>query len=285
MGERLQMAKGTTGTWIIGLADDQGAPIALPDDPGLDAIVWRGDDEAPLFEPIAAVADAGAGEVRLAILANQVAAMEPAEYRLQVGVTVEGARTLGFDGVLELTGAPGAGEAPRVLASADDLYRFYGTADLLESLDHERSGFLEARAEARAQVERRLLDGYRPRPGFVRRRGPIFDPICGFDRPDPATPPPARDQLRAWLAGPELVADEGLRRIASLLAASIVFQRQETNGDNTYRAEADRLRGVVDGELRRLTYALATGTDVPGEPTVEVAPGSIVTFLQPAGGG
>lgn len=278
------VSRGFAGSWAGELRND-GEPAGFELDAVLDAKVWRGDDEAPLFSPAVAWAEedgeslASEGRLVLSVSAGQTATLAPGAYRLQVGVTVGGVRFLAYDGTLEVGASPGAGEAPKVYCSYDEMKEIADRIDLVFPRESGRSGYLEERADGRAEVERRTLDGYRPRGGFNKRRVAAYHPIYGHDRPDPTLSPPTPDDLAATIAANGLVFDRRLGEMTAIWAVARVIGRLDPRQGDDYRQVAADLRDRFEAAWSAYKPRVA-GIETPeGTATIEIAPGSTITFI------
>jgi hypothetical protein len=88
-----------------------------------------------------------------------------------------------------------------------------------------------------------LTNRYLARPGFTKRRAPGYDPVLGYDVPDPTLAAPTKAQLTAWLAQGGYRIDQVGREMIARMAIRLVLDRQETMDANPYR---DHGKEMVD---------------------------------------
>lgn len=147
--------QGDAAAWTVTLRGSDGLPLTgvYAGTETLAARVWPGDDQAVSFTPAAAWLSASDGTVDLSVTGAQTAGVSPGEYRLQVRITDGGSTYSAFEATLAIAAAPGAGTAPAVYCTLDDLHR-YGRHALLELQDqNDQAGWAEQRAEARQWFE------------------------------------------------------------------------------------------------------------------------------------
>lgn len=222
---------------------NRGVPLSFSAAPGLEAVVWKGSDLTNLFFPTVAWVDATAGKLRLVIPAGDTAALEPGHYRMRVGIDVEGARLLAYDGGLDVLEAPGAATYRRPYVTGKDLEYYYPALGSMQVYRSDPTNFLAHRADASDQFDRMLLNRYLARPGFTKRRFPNSDDVLGYDRPDPTVAAPTKAQLTTWLAQGGYRIDQLGREMIARMAIRLVLDRQETMDANPYR---DHGKEMVD---------------------------------------
>jgi hypothetical protein len=279
MGGTLHATIGFDGSEDVFIPDALGEPFDLLS-ATLDAKVWRGGDESPLFTPSVVAIEDEPGWATVSWTIANVATLDPGSYPALVGVTVGGVRYVGFEGAFEVARGPGSAPARKVYGSEEDLQLAASRIGLVLPKDSGLAAALDVRAEAKEEIDRRIWDCYCPRPGFIFRRAQEWDPVvCGHDYPDPTAVPPTKDEIAAYLAADGLEVDEHVREMASWFAASLIFRRQLPDTSGKYRALADDLMLRFESAWRK--YRPRIDTDDDGEPDIELGRGS-VTFLEGA---
>lgn len=242
----LKATPGFAITWDTTLKNN-GAVVPFDPADALDASVWRGQQEASLFSPAVAWVDATEGTLSLSIGANQTTTLDKGVYRIQVGVTADGARVLAYDGTLELADTVGS-EAVRVpYCTERDMRRYYDQIDMLINRFGDTTGFLDVRVDVSDEIDRRLIKRYNPRFGFVKVRGNAINPASGsMDVASPTAIAPSKKDLTDALAAGGLIVERDLREIAARRAIADILDRQEVEGANGYRTEAQAMRDRAD---------------------------------------
>jgi hypothetical protein len=197
------------------LGTDRDYPIVVRDSRGqaitsytaanpLDAVIWQGDALAALATPAIAWDDAAAGSCTLTIaradlLDDSGDPLAPGVYRLQAFVgEAGGVRKTIVDATIRLVATPGAGVAPRVYGTADEMKVFFPPIDDLQAGSDE-TGFAEQRARARQWADQ-----------FVERYSAAQD----------------KTAVRAWLAADRLAVTPILSEMVAKKALSIVLLAQ-----------------------------------------------------------
>jgi hypothetical protein len=231
----------------------------------LDASVWRGGSESALFSPAVAWVDATAGTFTLTVGRGQTATLDAGAYRLQVGVTSGGSRSLVYDATIEITEAPGSDSPPIAWCTDADMATY---SHVLRSLQSSRgsnlTGFLVQRAVVTAKYSREIVTRYRPRRP-VKVRQPTLDPVLNsFDIPNPTAVAPSTTDLTnavGQLGG--IVLEEKLREIIARAAISIVLREQATNSNaGTYIEEAEMQQEMADALFKCYQAQIITAEPV-----------------------
>jgi hypothetical protein len=243
-----------------------GVVLSYPDSAALDASVWRGGGEASLFSPAVAWSLPAAGAFTLAISAGQTTNLEAGSYRLQVGVTVGGVRSLAFDGPIEVTDTVGTVAPAMTWCAADDMLLY---SDQIRSLQSSRgadvTGFLAQRGQATSKRSRAMVNRYRPRNGFVRVRQNQMDPILDtMDVPNPTAVPPSKADLTTALATlGGIVLEEKIVEIVARDAIALVLRRQATSANaRAYLEEAEAQVAMADDLFRCYQAQVITATPI-----------------------
>lgn len=224
---------------------NNGVSVGYTPDPALEAVVWRGDDQPNLFFPEVLWISAVAGTLQLSIPAADTIGLEPGHYRLRVGLTVGDVRLLAFDGGLDIAEVPGSDLDRTPYVTNRDLLFYYDQLSTLQNYTSDETGFAEQRVDASDQFDRMLIERYNPRPGFVRNRNPTYDPILGYDVPDPALVPPSKADLTAYLSAGGLIVEQKAREMVARMTIALILDRQETQDQNPYREHAQTMRDRV----------------------------------------
>lgn len=246
---------------------NDGVAVAFTPADVLDALAWRGGDEAALFAPAVAWISAPAGTLTLTIAAGQSSALDPGEYRIQVGVTrASGVRSLCYDGRLTVLATIGAAAPALTWCSAADVLRYATSVSTLQAIKaaNDSSGFLLQRADATARRSRMLVKRYNPRPGFVKVRNNLPDPIAGLDIQSPtAVWPSKRDVAAALATVGGIVLEQQLREMIARDAISLILRRQATGASaSVYLAEAEAMEAMADAIYREYQPQLVTAAPI-----------------------
>jgi hypothetical protein len=224
---------------------NNGVALSYTPDPALEAVVWRGDDQPNAFFPQVTWISAVAGSLRAAIPASATAGLEPGHYRFRVGVTVQGVRLLAYDGGLDIRESAGSDALRRPYVEGRDLEFYYPQIGKMQVFRSDPTAFLVHRVDASDQFDRMLVNRYLARPGYARRRFPDYDPVLGYDRPDPTLAPPSKAQLTAWLAQGGYRIDPIGREMIARMAIALVLDRQETMDSNPYRDHGKEMQDRI----------------------------------------
>lgn len=268
------------GLGLNATALNAGLAVAhAPGDP-LDAAIWRGQAEAALVAPGVAWVSAPDGTLALTVAGQTTAALDPGLYRLQVGVTAGGVRSLLYDGTIELLEAPGTGMLRVPYVTGRDLLSWYDQLGTLQTIRGGDATFLQQRAEASDEFDRDLVVRYDPRPGFVRTRRATPESVLGHDVPDPTATPPSPAQLSAAVRRGGVIVDRNVREMVSKMAIARVLDRQEVSGaSNQYRQHAAALRAAADALWS--TFDIQVDTSNPLDGTADLLVGRDVILLPP----
>ncbi len=206
--------------------------------------LWTGDDQpnlATLTARWATSADAPADQptrydgnptdlstpyVILSVPASAIGDLPPALYRLQVLINPETDAVLAYQGLIELTAAPGTAEAPAVYCTFDDVRKVAPWIGQLITQDTSlQSDLAEQRALARSRIDDAIVAAYRPFAG--RGRGGnsyLLATTVGTYESGPSKW--LRDQLADGLLMTAGSRGLRLREIAARLTVSIACEGQ-----------------------------------------------------------
>ena len=266
-------AIGTDASYPLTLLGSDGQTAAnLAGVSGLSATIWAGDDQPPLATEAVAVTLASAGLVLLKVAAADTLTIGSAgTYSVRVAYTTPDGHTLeGWRGNLQLVASPGSAAAPAVYCSRADMAEVAAWIDRMQDLAQDQAGFAAQRAQARQMVDEAVLSRARAvLDDQGRRHAPVlglppFVPTTGVDSGPwwgPSLYPDldAQAQLDALaatlaagtLAAQTLAVDARLRRVAALLAVSIVCRQQlgEAAADTSYQMLARTYRSMAMAQL------------------------------------
>ncbi len=235
----------------------------------LDASVWPGAGEGILFTPTVAwtnPADPTQG-LTLVVSSTQSASVGPGRYRLQVGVTAMGVRSLAYDGELQVSDTPGSVPAPLTWCSAADMLLY---SDVIGNLRARRdvedaTGFLLQRGQATSKLARMIVKRLDYHSMMVFTRQNTLDPILQtFDVPTPFAAIPSKTDVTTTLATPGgIVLEEQLREIAARMAIALVLRRQATS-NVAYRQEAEAQEAMADDLFAKYQAQIVTASPIGG---------------------
>lgn len=165
--ETLSLARGTGGVWVVTIRDEDGDPItAYAGSEPLAGRVWRGRDLAASVTVTPAWADPAAGTVTLTIGKSDTAGLDPGDYRIQCTIADGITDPVFFEGVLEITDAPGTGTEPPVYCSLQHMLNECGWLQNASDIEHDETGFLGKRADSREWLDSAILAAHRPQQGW-----------------------------------------------------------------------------------------------------------------------
>lgn len=247
MSQHLKVPRGFDQEWESVLLND-GVPTPYPPTAPFDAAVWRGGEEAPLFEPEVTWIDSAKATFTVAVSAIQTVGLDPGLYRMQIGVSYGGVRSLAYDGTLEIQEAPGT-TVPRrePYVEATDLLYWYDQLDNLQTIKGGDATFEDQRVDSSEEFDRNLITRYNENRHKVRTRMPFKDPVLDtFDIIDPAAVAPGPLEFTAIVLGGGVVIDTNSSELVAKSAISKVLARQEVMGSvNPYLQQAATFRAEV----------------------------------------
>lgn len=228
------------------------------------AVLWAGDDQAPLATPLAEWDDPAQATVWVTFAEADTVTLPPGTYRLQVWVLSQGRRILGADAALRLTAVPGMATALPVYCSAGDVEALAsGWVDTLQDLDTDQAGFAEERNLARRWLDRQVI---------ARRRAWLDDWYRVRARwADDAKIEADLTALQSHLDADRLMRDgldAGLiERITAHYALHLIFEPQigEVN-ETSYQTLAERHRA----QASRLLVGWTARVDTNGDGVADV---------------
>lgn len=277
MAETLTAYVGYDGKWQVKLRDESGADFIPPAGSTVDAMVWSGDQEITVFAPLVSLVAAGSSPwIDLTIPKESIASTGIGTYLLRVGVTTAGIRSVGFNGFLEIQGSAGAGVSAITFCEYDDILLIADQIGGWFNADVDQTGFAEQREDATSMLIEHWTEGYRVLDGFIYRRVSVFDHIYGYDRPDPSLSPPTRQQFGQFLKSGRLVVDTTIRTVTAMLAAAMIFDRQEVNDPRSgHRERAKDLRDRAMMKAKKVRLAIDTSQPADGIADLEYTYGAI----------
>lgn len=248
---------------------NDGLAVAFPSGATLDASAWAGGSEAALFSPAvgwdATNGGYAAGVLLLSVPASDTA-LAPGDYRLQVGVTSSGARSVVFDGTFRVGGTTGSATLRQPYITDADLLLRYDQLGTLSNRGSDVAGYADVLALVSDELDRDIVLRFAPYPGDVRQRQLAADPVVGLDV-SVATPTWLNQTtITAALASATLVVEWRAKEILANRAIAYVLERQLSSdgrgGRSTYQQEAAMLRARADEEWHCYRAQLT----VPGGP-------------------
>ncbi len=228
---------------------NNGVPLSYTSSATLDASVWPGGNEPASFSPSVAWITPASATLTLVITAAQSASVDQGKYRMQVGVTVSGVRSLAYDGWLLVGSEPGSTAYFQPWATVEDMRLSSTTIDTLLNKQADITNFLGQLVEASLEILRWIVLRYNPRPGYTLVRMNVPDIISGLDVAMPGAVPIGKYLLTQCLnTVGGIVLEAKLRRMVAKYAIALVLRRQATGGNaEVYRKEADAcMQWVLD---------------------------------------
>jgi hypothetical protein len=252
--------------YTITILDSTGAPATgYTEADTLSAVVWAGEDATPLFNPTVIWQTPSQGLALLTISAANTATLLPGTYRLRVDLTHAGRTFPVFDGLLELTGAPGVAPAPKVYCSYADMTAVAPWIGRLAD-ETDLAGFAQERALARTWMDNLIQRHYRGATGAWDDTHFGF-PIGGgayFHRDGSHSA-----LLQSWLDADALMLHPAIVRANVYHAIARVAGSQISPGkDSPYADLAAKYDSLAERMAALLTVSLDTNAD--GVPDVTV---------------
>jgi hypothetical protein len=265
VGQVLEIAKGYDRTWASTLLNE-GVAVAYSPAATFDASVWRGASGTVLFSPTLAWVNAPTGTYTLSIAAAQTAALDPGDYRISAGVTQAGVHSaiLARDATLRITDGPGSVTLRIPYASIADLRMYYDQIDTLLNKAADSTNFVVVLANESDRIDRDLVNRYDPSPGMTRTRSNTFNLIVGLDVPGGAAP--SKAAITDAIANSGVIPERALKEIVARRSIAEVLDRQEIQGRNSYRDEAEVMRAKAEVLWR--SYRAQIDTNADGVPEV-----------------
>lgn len=232
-----QLLNASKGVDFAAVVTASGGPFTGSE--GLAAVVWAGQDQAPLATPAAAWFNHAAGTIALSLASSALAAIEPARYRIRVDRS-DGSASL-WDGFLELDAGPGASSSLSTYCSFEDLTDRASWVEKLQAKT-DLAGAMRQRYLARRWFEDLLHRHYRNGAGMIQDYA--FVPGISFGG---AYGPGLlwRDgrrsaELQAWLDAGRLDVTEQVKDACACYAIALLCDRQVSPGkdDNGYAGAA-----------------------------------------------
>jgi hypothetical protein len=266
-------------------------------------VLGVGDDLAASPLPLSAATwlDPAAALVRVVLAADDLAALTPGPYRLDLALTTGGSRRRAMRWELNVRPSPGVGTAPPTYCTFADLTTAAPwVIDLVSEEATQQANFGEARAEARRWVDRTVLARARwTLEKQAARHGPVLavtpagittgvdaGPAWGESVYPDADLDAAVASVRTALGQDGLADPDGnIARAASFYAVSVLCEAQVGPKDTseygslaaTYRRRALRLLGST--RLRVVLTLYGPDPDDPEGP--EIVTGTTTYELVP----
>lgn len=267
MANQLSLVQGSYGAWLLTLRNESDAVITTwTGSATLSATCWRGDDQASLFSPTVAWETPASGTIRLSVSAAQSATLTVGRYLVNLSVTGTDGAIIQPVGELAVLPAPGSGTARTTYATYDDMARHAGGwLAKLQRADTDQTGFLEERADARAEFEERLHACFDPDTTF---RVDSLDHLY----PDNWRRTGMRDDwLIAALLANKLLVTQRIKDICSLLALSRICKRQiSPTEDKGYANAASHFASEANNLMAMTTVEIDTNADGVGDVTIHL---------------
>lgn len=267
---------GTTRQWQLTATVDR-KPILNTFVPGdtLSAAVWPGGDTAPVFAPTAVWIDPAAATIKLTSPASQAASVAPGLYHLRVTVTPladSQPRDVHY-GLIRFLPSDGSRSLPTSLVSSNDLMTWCSEVSKLQDGDNDLAGFSEQRNRAMGEFVQDVVRRYCPRPGGSRRYvsadGSSPGPYLRFAPSPDGSPPPTREQVRAWLSPGRLVLNEDVIEANARLAAAIIYGTTP-GSNNVYQQMSREERRLAKLATDRAAVEIDTKSAPDGTPVIRV---------------
>lgn len=273
MRPQLQLEQGTGDTWVAAFTDENGNPIAYTGTEALDGHVKVGYGYPAAATLTPTWNTASAGTVNVPFTATMTAAISPAIYYVEVGVTVSGVRNLGATTTLEILWQPGVAVAPKVYSQFVDLTDLVPwIGDLQTSKD--TAGFLRQRGQAAAWTDFVINRHYRGGGGLSRDNyflpWPQYIPgnpnrIASIYRSGADA-----TQLQGWLDAMGLRLTNQVVEANASYALAKIFDRQIARGGaNEYKALARQFFGRAENSICTLDAEIDT-VNSPWQTTTQV---------------
>lgn len=219
----------------------------------LQARVWTGDAEAPLFAPAAAWdATNGPPYYDVTIVPSQTAAVSAGLYGLQVIATrpSTGMTDTLFDGQLEVLQAPGSASAPAVYIGLQHLRGVVPDIDSYQQKYRDSTGFAAQRADARLWVEEAV---HRHFDGTGNIQSDIFPQAFPYRW---AGKSPI---VVTWLANNYLVMSQPLVKAQVYYTLSQIFSGLVLSNPRLYQEQARQYQIKAENALRGCTAEIRSG--------------------------
>jgi hypothetical protein len=222
-------------------------PVGFTSGATLDATVWPGGSEASVFAPTVAwdTANGGyaIGALTLSITSTQASMLKAGDYRLQLGVTTSGVRSIAYDGSLRVSDTIGTVALRSLYITVADLKILWDQVDVVANRNSDTAGFTTVLAYVCDDFDRKIVKRFCPYPGDIRTRQNTPDPYVGLDVSNPTATWPNKATITNALAAGGLIVDRCAWDILVRCALAVILGRQGP-GDNAkvaamMRAEAE----------------------------------------------
>ena len=257
----LEQAKGTDRDYTITLMDDQGnVATGFSAADSLTATIWSGGTSSSLVSPSAVWIDASAGTIKLTVSASNLSSLDPQPYPIRLSITHGGRTILGWQGWINVVGAPGSTADLPVYCSYRDMLDFAGEWLNRLMTQSSYSGFQRERARARETLDGWILARYRPRQ--VLGATPLTVSLQPWGEGPDRT-------LKGYLASDYLIQTNRLKQLAANLALHYVCAGQ-------HEEDYARLASLYSRRALSLAggYIAEIDTNADGFPEVTVPLGA-----------
>jgi hypothetical protein len=262
----LTQALNTDRDYTVTIYDSTGNPAtSYTTSDTLSAVVWAGEDASPLFAPSVIWQTPSQGLAQLTIAKADTADLLPGTYRLRIDLTHAGRTFPVFDGLLELTGAPGVATAPKSYCSFADMKAIAPWIGRLAD-ETDLAGFAQERALARQWFDNLVQRHYRGASGQWddTHFGFPFGNAAYWYRDGSHSP-----LLQSWLDADALMLNPTIVHANARYAIGLVANSQISPGKDSPFAELAAKHQSLAGHLATLT-TVSLDTDADGVPNVTV---------------
>lgn len=283
MGQTLEIAQNIDADWEIDLDDLFGADVTgFTDTDTLSADVWPGGGAPSAFAPTVTWIDSSTGRIRLTVAASQTMTLGVGVYAMQVWVTANGVRRMGFDGALSISRGRGAETvaAGRAYTTFDRMKTYASFLQLLHDPENDQAGYQLQIEEASRWLEGLAMRHYRPSQSSTAPLDYSLDHMflgIGYRR----SLLPAKE-LIGWLAAGGLMTtyggvDLGVMEVVAKYAVGLVCQSKiGIAGGGQWASLAADYLNAAEEKAKALT--LCIDTDMDGVPNVWIDLGSTDTI-------
>jgi hypothetical protein len=284
MGQTLEVAQNIDADWEIDLDDVSGADVAgFTDADSLSADVWPGGGAPSAFQPSVSWIDSGTGRIKLTVGASQTMALGVGVYAMQVWVTANGVRRMGFDGALSISrGRTGTEVATggRTYTTFDRMKVYASFLQLLHDPENDQAGYQLQIEEASRWLEGLAMRHFRPNQSSTTPLDYSLDHMflgIGYRR---SLLPPS--DLIGWIAAGGLMTacngvDLGVSEVVAKYAIGLVCQSKiGISGGGQWASLAAGYLNAAEEKAKTLT--LAIDTDADGVPNQWIDLGSTDTI-------
>lgn len=265
---------GDDGDYLVGIVGSNNQPIAYTGDEPLAVQLWQGEDLASVGGVLGASwtgGDPPTGVCQLSVEGVKTATMAPDFYLWRLNVTTGGRKYEAADGWLRLGAAPGAGIAPNVYCTLQDLIDYGG--EWLTSLMVETSmaSFLKERAQARRWFDRLIISKSRP---YAYTLADYL--VAGYSSANYAAELPDMYIVGLLRSGTTMLLTPDLIECVAYKTLQFICEKAFTWGQNesdTYHLRASYFRTKCSAMISSLVVTFDTINTPPTTPAIAVALG------------